>query len=63
MLRLMRLPRGTNRNRTLRRGTEAGDEDVSLEEVQRVFRRFWRFWEERVGGHGVAAASSIEGGP
>ena len=45
MLKLMRFPRGTNRNRTLKRlRREALEEDVettATAEVERLFRRFW----------------------
>ncbi len=44
MLKLMRLPHGTNRNRTLRRPTDAQEEEVDFAEVERLFRRFWRQW-------------------
>lgn len=44
MLKLMRLPHGTNRNRTLRRATDAQEEEVDFAEVERLFRRFWRQW-------------------
>ena len=45
-LKLMRLPHGTNRNRTLRRITEV-EEEVSVVEVEHLFRRFWRQWCKR----------------
>ena len=44
MLKLMHLPHGTNRNRTLRRATDAQEEEVNFVEVERLFRRFWRPW-------------------
>ena len=43
-LKLMRLPRGTNRNRTLRRMAEVCEEEMDFSEVERLFRRFWRQW-------------------
>ncbi len=46
-LKLMRLPHGTNRNRTLRRIVEAEDEEVTVVEVEHLFRRFWRQWHKR----------------
>lgn len=45
-LKLMRLPHGTNRNRTLRRITEV-EEEVNAVEVEHLFRRFWRQWSKR----------------
>ena len=43
MLKLMRFPRGTNRNRTLKRQRRPELEEVvdSAAEVKRLFRRFW----------------------
>ena len=43
MLKLTRFPRGTNRNRTLKRQRRADlEEEVdSAAEVERLFRRFW----------------------
>jgi len=46
-LKLMRLPHGTNRNRTLRRVIEADEEEVNIVEVEQLFRRFWRQWHKR----------------
>lgn len=53
MLKLMRFPRGNNRNRPLRR-LAAVDLD-SPQEVDRLFRRFWR--ERRAGRRGVEEGS------
>ncbi len=47
MLKLIRLPHGTNRNRTLRRQVEFKEEEVDFVEVDRLFRRFWRQWHSR----------------
>ena len=47
MLKLMRLPHGTNRNRTLRRPVEYKEEEVDFVEVGRPFRRFWHQWHSR----------------
>jgi hypothetical protein len=44
MFKLMRLPRGTNRNRTLKRPSEWPEEEVDLAEVEHLFRRFWQRW-------------------
>lgn len=43
MLKLMRFPRGTNRNRILKRQRRANlEEEVdSAAKVERLFRRFW----------------------
>ena len=43
MLKLMRFPRGTNRNRTLKPQTVnyLAEADVA-EDVKSIFRRFWR---------------------
>jgi len=54
MLKLMRLPHGTNRNRTLRRVVDAREEEVDFAEVERLLRRFWRQW------HGAEMAT-VEG--
>lgn len=50
MLRLMRLPRGTNRNRTLRRPVEVAAEEVDMTEVEDLFRRFWREFRRSTAG-------------
>ena len=43
MLKLMRFPRGTNRNRTLKSQTASFlGEDDAAEDVEAIFRRFWR---------------------
>ena len=42
MLKLMRLPRGTNRNRTLHRPPDAPFDDVDYAVVDDLFRRFWQ---------------------
>ena len=57
MLKLMRLPHGTNRNRTLRRTVEFKEEEIDLAEVERLFRRFWHQWRART----LADARSQEG--
>ncbi len=41
MLKLMRFPRGTNRNRTLKSHARPEVEEDSDAEVERIFRRFW----------------------
>jgi hypothetical protein len=46
----MRLPRGTNRNRTLRRPTEVAAEEVDMTEVEDLFRRFWREFRRSMAG-------------
>ena len=47
MLKLMRFPRGTNRNRTLKPQIELDlDEGDPSAQVEQIFRRFWR---ERAG--------------
>jgi hypothetical protein len=43
-LKLMRLPHGTNRNRTLRKQVELQEVDVSLVDINRIFLRFWHRW-------------------
>jgi hypothetical protein len=53
----MRLPRGTNRNRILRRPVDGEDEEVDLAEVEDLFRRFWREFRRSTAG------SWTEGGP
>jgi len=53
MLKLMKLPHGTNRNRTLRRQAEMREEEVDFTEVERLFRRFWQQW--RMGAEPVRA--------
>ena len=47
MLKLMRLPHGTNRNRTLRQQVEFKEEEVDFVEVDRLFHRFWHQWHSR----------------
>ncbi len=43
MLKLMRFPRGTNRNRTLKPQTVNYLAEVgAAEDVETIFRRFWR---------------------
>lgn len=43
MLKLMRFPRGTNRNRTLKQKPLHLEEEIdSKVVVERIFRRFWR---------------------
>ena len=58
MLKLSRMPRGSNRNRPLklRPGDEfdAEDEMESLQEAKRLFRRFWRERERRAGAEDEA---------
>lgn len=53
MLKLRRFPRGNNRNRPLKR-LAAADLD-SPQEVDRLFRRFWRErqWQKRAVEEGV----------
>lgn len=41
MLKLMRFPRGNNRNRPLKQRLPVADLE-SPQEVERVFRRFWK---------------------
>jgi len=43
MLKLMRFPRGTNRNRTIKpqKPLHIKKEIDSVAEVERIFRRFW----------------------
>ena len=43
MLKLIRFPRGTNRNRTLKQKPLRLDEAIgSTVVIERIFRRFWR---------------------
>ena len=43
MLKLIRFPRGTNRNRTLKQKPLRLDEEIdSTVVIERIFRRFWR---------------------
>ncbi len=44
-LKLMRLPHGTNRNRTLRKQVELQTVDVDMIDLNRLFRRFWHRWK------------------
>lgn len=44
MLKLMRLPHGTNRNRTLRRPMEMQKEEMNFAEIEQLLRRFWCRW-------------------
>lgn len=55
MLKLMRFPRGNNRNRPLKRLPVADFE--SPQEVERLFRRFWR--ERMVDRRGAAAEDGM----
>jgi len=41
-LKLANLPYGTNRNRTVRR--DGSTEQVNLDDVEALFRRFWKVW-------------------
>jgi len=43
-LRLTRVLRGPNRNRTLRRFADASAAPVDAVEVEQLFRRFWQIW-------------------
>ena len=47
MLKLMRLPHGTNGSRTLRPQVEYKEEEVDFVEVESLFRRFWHQWHSR----------------
>ena len=55
MLKLTRLPHGTNRNRALRRPVDSRQAEVDLAESQRLFRRFWKLWQAPQRRHGVGA--------
>ena len=44
-LKLMQLPHGTNRNRTLRKPVDLQDDELDLVELNRLFRRFWHQWQ------------------
>lgn len=55
MLKLRRFPRGNNRNRPLKRLSMVDFE--SPQEVERVFRRFWR--ERKAGQQGSVAGEGI----
>ena len=50
VLKLRRLPNGTNHNRTACPRIESSDEAVDSVELKRIFCRFWNAWqkEERV---------------
>ena len=45
-LKLIRLPEGTNRSRSLRRAVNLYDEEVDLAELERLFRCFGRVWHK-----------------
>ncbi len=66
MLKLMRLPHGTNRNRTLRRPVEMHEEEVNFAEVEQLLRRFWRRWRlkalQQVAATAANTASGEKGG-
>ena len=54
-LKLMHMPQGTNRNRTLRRAPDGREDDLDLAEVEELFRRFWRTWYCRLSPERVPA--------
>ncbi len=58
MLKLMRLPHGTNRNRTLRRSVEEHEEEVNFAEVEQLLRRFWHRWRLKTLQPQVAATAA-----
>ena len=67
MLKLMRLPHGTNRNRTLRRAVDEQEEEMNFAEVEQLLRQFWRRWrlkrlQPQAAATVAAAASGEEGG-
>ncbi len=49
MLKLQRLPRGSNRNRVLHRPTDATFVELDYASVEELFRRFWQEYRQ-VGG-------------
>ena len=53
MLKLTRLPHGTNRS--LRRPVDSEDEEVDLAESGRLFRRFWKLWQVPGRRYGIGA--------
>ena len=55
-LKLMRLPHGPNRNRTLRRAAELSADELSLVAVAPLFRRFWQLWRQGAMGRRDTAA-------
>ena len=48
VLKLARLPRGTNRNRTLRRPAAGPEDIVVCVAVEQLFRRFWQSWQKQM---------------
>ena len=63
MLKLMRFPRGTNRNRTLKQKPLRLDEEIdSTVVIERIFRRFWRERAVLAGRHDVPFSAVPEGG-
>ena len=63
MLKLMRFPRGTNRNRTLKQKPLHLEEEIdSMVAVERIFRRFWRERTVLAGRHDVPFSAVPEEG-
>ena len=58
MLKLMYFPRGNNRNRPLKQRLPGGDFE-SPQELERLFRRFWRE-RQRGFGRGLAPGTAEE---
>ncbi len=58
MLKLRSFPRGNNRNRPLKQRLQGADFE-SPQELERLFRRFWRE-RQRGFGRGLAAETEAE---